>query len=454
MTHPPPTPARVRTRLARFVDARPEEVPALLLAFSYHLLILTSYFILRPIRDEMGVAGGVSNVPLLWTGTLLATLAAQPLYAALVRRLPRTRFIPYTYWFFIANLALFYLALGAVGATGNVWTGRVFYVWSAVFNLFITTVFWSLMVDIFGDAAGRRLFGFIAAGGSLGAILGSAVTAGLVERLGQRPLLLVSAGLLQLAVLCVNRLAAQGGGGAAGARGPGQAGAAVDVEPAVVGGALWAGVGHVLRSRYLTLLALFLVFFTIGSSFLYIQQAAIVEAAITDRAARTAFFARVDLAVNVMAIVGQAWLTARLVRWLGVTWALAVVPLLSVAGFLALAVTPTLWTLTVVQAARRAANFAAARPVRELLYTAVSREDKYKAKSFIDTFVYRLGDQLGAWANVGLGAVGLGLAGVSLAGAAISLLWLASALWLGRRYAALTGAPAPRPGAHAVELTA
>lgn len=439
MTHPPPTPARVRTRLARFVDARPEEVPALLLAFSYHLLILTSYFILRPIRDEMGVAGGVSNVPLLWTGTLLATLAAQPLYAALVRRLPRTRFIPYTYWFFIANLALFYLALGAVGATGNVWTGRVFYVWSAVFNLFITTVFWSLMVDIFGDAAGRRLFGFIAAGGSLGAILGSAVTAGLVERLGQRPLLLISAGLLQLAVLCVHRLAAEGAGGTAGAPASGTVAAAVDVEPAVVGGALWAGVGHVLRSRYLTLLALFLVFFTIGSSFLYIQQAAIVEAAITDRAARTAFFARVDLAVNVMAIVGQAWLTARLVRWLGVTWALAVVPLLSVAGFLALAVTPTLWTLTVVQAARRAANFAAARPVRELLYTAVSREDKYKAKSFIDTFVYRLGDQVGAWANPLLAALGLSMTGIALVAAPLSLLWALNGWWLGRRHAGMAG---------------
>ncbi|MBK8003812.1 MAG: MFS transporter [Gemmatimonadetes bacterium] len=385
---PPPGP-RLATGIARLVGARPEEVPALLLAFGYHLLILTSYFILRPIRDEMGVAGGVSNVPLLWTGTLLATLAAQPLYAALVRRLPRSRFIPYTYWFFIANLGLFYLALGATGAAGNVWIGRVFYVWSAVFSLFTTTVFWSLMVDLFGDGAGRRLFGVIAAGGSLGAILGSAVTAGLVESLGQRPLLLVSAGLLGLAVVCAHHLAATGGAG----RGPspeaGTADPAAGVEPAVVGGNLWAGVGHVLRSRYLTILACFLVFFTIGSSFLYIQQAAIVEAAITDRAARTAFFARVDLAVNVMAIVGQAWLTARLVRWLGVTWALAVVPLLSVAGFLALAVTPTLWTLVVVQATRRAANFAAARPVRELLYTAVSREDKYKAKGFIDTFVYR-----------------------------------------------------------------
>lgn len=453
MTQRPSTSPRFATRLARFVEARPEEVPALLLAFGYHLLILTSYFILRPIRDDMGVAGGVSNVPLLWTGTLAATLVAQPLYAALVRRLPRTRFIPYTYWFFISNLGLFYLALGATGAAGNVWVGRVFYVWSAVFNLFITTVFWSLMVDLFGDAAGRRLFGFIAAGGSLGAILGSAVTAGLVESLGQRTLLLVSAGLLQLAVLCVHRLARPGMTGAGGDRGREVAG----VEPAVVGGELWAGVGHVLRSPYLTVLALFLVFFTIGSSFLYIQQAAIVEAAIVDRAARTAFFARVDLAVNVMAIVGQAWLTARLVRWLGVTWALAVVPLVSVAGFLALAVAPLLWTLVAVQAIRRAANFAAARPVRELLYTAVSREDKYKAKGFIDTFVYRLGDQIGAWSNAGLGALGLGLAGISMAGAGISLLWLASALWLGRRYTRLTGAPdgaEASPGAPIVELTA
>ena len=202
---------------------------------------------------------------------------------------------------------------------------------------------------------------------------------------------------------------------------------------AVIGGSAFAGITRLLRSPYLLGICLFMLLFTIGSTFLYFEQVRIAEGYFADRALRTAFFAKVDLAVNVITLVGQVWLFSRLMRWLGVTTMLALLPLLSVAGFLALAASPTISVLVVFYVLRRAGNFAVARPSREVLYTVIAREDKYKTKTFVDTFVYRLGDQVGAWGEAALGALGLGLAGVSLVAAPLSFLWLTIAVWLGRR---------------------
>ena len=440
------------TRLtARFVSAEPGELRALWLAFLYYFLVLSSYYILRPIRDEMAVAGGVENIPLLWTGTLVAMLLVQPIFALLVARWPRRRFVPWTYHFFGINLLIFFLLLRAGGADQGIWIGRIFYVWVAVFNLFITSVFWAFIVDIFGESQSKRLFGFIAAGGSTGAILGSSITAFLAVPLGPINLLIVSALILEIAVLCVlalGRIQAQVEARArigAHLRAP-----EVDPDHAVIGGSAFAGITHALRNPYLLAIAGFIILFTIGSSFLYIQQAELVGQAFADRAQRTAFFARVDLATNVLTFVGQIYLFSRLMRWLGVPGMLALIPIVSIIGFGALALAPTLGVLVAFNIVRRAGNFAVARPTREVLYTVVAREDKYKAKSFIDTFVYRLGDQVGAWGEAGLGLLGLGVAGVAMVAVPLNVLWLLLALWLGwqqvrisrARTAAAAAAPA------------
>ena len=440
-----PRPGIAGRLLARFVDARTDELAALGIAFAYYFVVLTSYYIIRPIRDEMGVASGVENLPWLFTGTLLGMLVAQPLFGALVARFPRRRFVPFTYRFFALNLVLFFVLLRALPEGQGIWVGRVFYVWTAVFNLFVTSVFWALLVDVFGEAQSRRLFGFIAGGGSVGAILGSTITATLSVRLTPATLLLVSAVLMEVAVWFVYLLNNAGSkvrrtgelAPEAPARARGRP--APIAGEAVIGGSAWAGITRLLRSPYLLGICGFMLLFTIGSTFLYVEQARIAGATFADRALRTAFFAKVDLAVNVITLVGQVWLFSRLMRWLGVTAMLALIPALSVAGFLALAAAPTIAVLVAFNVIRRAGNFAVTRPTREVLYTVIAREDKYKAKTFVDTFVYRLGDQLGVWGEAALAALGLGVAGVSLVAAPLSFLWLTIAVWLGRRQQQLAG---------------
>jgi AAA family ATP:ADP antiporter len=205
------------------------------------------------------------------------------------------------------------------------------------------------------------------------------------------------------------------------------------VEEAPIGGGVLSGITHVVRTPYLLNVGVFLLLFSISSTFLYFQQAAIVSGAFKDRAAQTQFFATVDFLVNCLALVIQLFLTARIVGWLGVALTLAMLPMLTIAGFGALALLPTVMAVATFQVIRRAVDYAVARPARELLYTVASREDRYKAKSFIDTVVYRIGDQLGAWSTALLRAVGLGVTQVSLAAIPLAALWLVNALWLGRR---------------------
>jgi AAA family ATP:ADP antiporter len=419
-------------RLLRpLVAVRREEVHVLLIGTAYLFFAFASWYVLRPIRDEMGVAGGVDNLKWLFGATLLATLAIQPLWGAAVARWSRHTVITAAYRCFALAWVGFFVAFRAAGPAAQVWIGRAFFVGATVFALFVVSVFWSLLADVLRDDAGKRLFGFLAAGGTLGAIAGGATTAGLVERLGSAPLLLVSAVLLEVAARCARRLSRR-----ADADLPGQDGA--DRRP--VGGGWLAGISHVLSSPYLLGLAAFLLLYTIGSTFLYFLQARIVEEAFADRAARTVFFAQLDMVVNVATLVLQAGVTGRLLARLGVTPMLALLPALSIAGFVALGFAPTLAVLAAFQVARRATNFAVARPAREVLYIPLAREDKYKAKNFLDTTVYRFGDQVGAWADAGLAALGLGIAGIAGAAAPVAAVWLALALWLGRRHARLVGA--------------
>lgn len=422
-------------------DIRPGEGGPVLWASLYFFCLLAGYYIIRPLRDEMAVEGGVENLPWLFTGTLLAMLAVNPMFGALVARLPRVRFITLTYRFFSANTLVF-LALLWLLPEHSVWTGRAFYVWTSVFNLFIVSVFWSFMVDLFRSSTASRLFGLIAAGGTLGGVAGSAFTALLAERIPTMLLLPMVVLFLEAALYCMRRLTGLTAGadsGALGARtGPGQ-----DFRPAdppypaaVIGGSPFAGIRLALSSPYLLGISIFMLLFTLTATFLYFQQAELVQANYADRAARTAFFARIDLAVNGLTVLTQLFLTGRIIRGLGVTLTLAALPAASLAGFLWLGLYPTLAMMVAFQVVRRAGNFAVARPARELLYTVLPREAKYKAKAFIDTFMYRAGDQAGAWSYAGLTAAGLTLAGVSFVAVPLSAVWLAVAWWLGRSFRA------------------
>ncbi|HEX6769552.1 MAG TPA: MFS transporter [Candidatus Binatia bacterium] len=411
------------------IDVRPAELRALGWSWLYIIAVFSAYYILRPIRDEMGVAGGVENLQWLFTGTLFGMIAVNPPFAALVAKLPRVKFIGLSYRFFAVNLLAFVVLLQMASGEQSVWIGRLFFIWTSIFNLFVVSVFWALMVDVFDTEQGKRLFGFIAAGATIGGIVGSSLTAALAKQVPATYLLLASAMLLEFAVFCVGRLA--------------RLSSSLSVRPAgqreesPIGGSILSGFSHALKSPYLVNVSLFLLLFAITSTFLYFQQAEIARKYFTDRGARTAFFARVDLSVNLLTLGAQLFVTAAAIKRIGVALTLALLPLLSIVGFGTLAWAPTIGALVAFQVIRRAGNFAFARPAREVLFTVVPREDKYKAKSFIDTVVYRLGDQVGAWSYAGLGALGLAMTGVSIVAVPISMLWLTNSLWLGRKQKSL-----------------
>jgi AAA family ATP:ADP antiporter len=298
----------------------------------------------------------------------------------------------------------------------------------------VVSVFWALMVDVFDSEQGKRLFGFLAAGATVGAIAGSALTASLVRELGATTLFLTSIVLLEVAVFAVRRLSQLAD----------TLHHKAATREAPIGGSVLAGISHTLRSPYLLNVCLFLILFTVTSTFLYFQQATIARDYFPDRASRTAFFAQVDVLVNVLTLCIQLFFTARILRRFGVALTLGILPLFTLLGFAALAAAPAIAVLVAFQVLRRAANFALARPTRELLYTVIPREDKYKAKSFIDTVVYRAGDQVGSWSYLLLSAMGLGIAGVAVVAVPLSALWLLNSLWLGRRCKALTPSPSSR----------
>lgn len=409
------------------IDIRPHERPLVGWCWLYIFSVLSSYYILRPIRDQAGVAGGVNNLQWLFTATLIGMLVLNVPFAYLVKTLPRRRFIPITYHFFVTNIVGFAVLFHWSDAAQAVWIGRIFFVWVSVFNLFVVSVFWQMNVDIFSPEQGKRLFGLIAAGATLGAIVGSGTTAVLARHVPPMVLLLGSALLLEIAVLSARRLSFLS--------------AALDQRPASggaeapIGGSVLAGITRALGSPYLLNVSAFLLLFAITSTFLYFEQAAIVSRSFTDRGAQTAFFATIDLLVNVLTLIVQIFLTGPLVLALGVTLPLALLPALTVVGFGVLALAPALMAIATLQVVRRAADYAITRPAREVLYTVVSREDRYKTKSVIDTVVYRLGDQLGAWSVAGLRVGGLAGSQISLVVIPIAVVWLLNAVWLGRRQA-------------------
>lgn len=405
-----------------------------LAGFLWFASLLGGYFLLRPIRDEMGAAGGVQQLPWLFLGTLLATLAIAPIFAALVSKLPRGALVRGCLRGLALCLLGFWAALKGAPADWQPLIGRVFFIWLSVYNIFIVSLFWSVMADRCSTDQARRLYGLFAAGGTTGALLGSLVTATLVERIGTAALLLIAAALLELGLIAYGRLADP-----ARQRDPLQARQAAEA----VGGDLWGGLRAVFASPYLLGIAALMLLYAIGSTWLYFLQAELVADALPDREARTAWFARVDAWVNGLTLLLQLTVTAALWRRVGLWLLLAAVPLISLAGFAALAAAPTLAVLALVQISRRVAQFAFSSPAREALYVPLPREAKYKAKNLIDTVVFRSGDQAGAWSHTGLVALGLGSTGIALAALPLSAVSLALALALAAAHRRRTEPAAP-----------
>lgn len=419
---------RVIDALTRLAHAEPGEIGASLRSFACFFCLLCGYYVLRPLRDEMGVEGGVENLPWLFSATFLAMLAAVPIFGFAASRLPRRRLVPWTYLFFIASILGFYALFSAGVAPRAV--ARAFFVWISVFNLFAVSLFWSLMADLFRPGQAQRLFGFVSAGGSAGALAGPALTASHAARLGTAGLLLVSCALLGLALVCVRSLIR---------RAPRNS-AACPAEPAdFIGGTTWSGISVIARSPYLLGIVAYVLLYSVLFGFAYLELARLVSLTFHDSAERTALFARVDLAVNVLTLIGQLFVVGKLVEKVGVGVALALLPGLGLVGFAAIGIVPLLSVLVVFQVLRRAADYAVARPAREMLFTVLSREAKYKSKNFIDTVVFRGGDAAGGWIYAALKAVGLNLAGLAAAAIPGTLLWLAVGLWLGRQNARLRG---------------
>lgn len=473
------------------LGVRPGEHAAVVAAFGFFFCLFASYFMLRPVRETMGIAGGVQNLQWLFTATFVVMLAAIPLYGLCSSRLPRRRFVPWVYAFFIANLLAFALATRA--RPDDVWLARVFYVWLSVFNLFVVSVAWSLMADVFRPEQARRLFPVIAAGASVGGLTGPLLSGWLVEPIGLTGLMLLSAVLLAATLpgcAWLFRWRARAGAGAgagagawtgagagagAGTRsaagpgvgasalpqrdaaaGPGtadHAGATRDDPRDPIGGSLLAGLTLIARSRYLLGIALFVILLSTASTFLYFEQARLVAETFPDRTEQTRVFSAIDAIVQAATIAIQLFFSGQVARRYGVTALLTVVPLAVAGGFVLLAIWPVFGVLAGVMVLRRVGEYALVRPGREMLFTVVDAETKYKAKNVIDTMVYRAGDAVSAWVKTGIDALAGHPAVVALTGAVLALVWGLLGWWLGRRHQgaadlpARTASPPPEPAA-------
>jgi AAA family ATP:ADP antiporter len=414
----------MRTRIAALLDVDLSEVPAVLAGWAMFFLLFTGYFMLRPVRETMGIAGGVDNLQWLFTATFLATLLALPLFGWIASKAQRRRILPWTYAFFVLNLVVF--ATVFVRDPDSVWNARTFYVWLSVFNLLAISLAWSVLADLLPLARAKSLFALIAAGASLGGLTGPILGTLLVAPVGHAGLLMLAALLLAgSAVMSVwlqhwrdrNPLR--------------QDEIAPRKQP--LGGNVLAGATEVLRSRYLAVIALFVVLLAIVSTFLYFEQARLVAETFPDRTRQTQVFGLIDTVVQSLTILIQLFLTGRIAQRFGVVVLLAGVPLLMAAGFLWLALAPVFAVLAVVMIARRVGEYALVRPGREMLFTVVAPEEKYKAKNFIDTVVYRGGDAVGGWVKRGLDVLAEHAALAMTIGTVIALAWAAAGLYLGRK---------------------
>jgi AAA family ATP:ADP antiporter len=424
---------------AKVVDVKANEVRALWLGFAFHFLILTGYYITKPIRDSIGASSSMEALPWMFTATLVAMLISNAAFAAIVARMSRRRFIPLAYGFFIFVFGLFFIAMRSRPAAEQVWVGRGFFVWVSVFNLFNTAVFWAFMTDLFTVEQGKRLYGFIAVGGTLGAILGAYITKHYVSEIGPANVLVIAAAMFAIAGFLVRFFPSGFTAEDKGAK-----------PEAPIGGSVWSGISHISRSPYLMGLAATILLYTTTSTWAYFQQSDLAREAFKTPGDRTQFLASLEIWVNTITVLIQIFLTGRLLKWFGVAFTLVALPFLSMVGFGAMGIGASLAMLAVFQVARRAAAYALMRPSREILFTVLRREDKYKVKSITDTLGYRTGDQLGAWSYRGFHDLGLGLNAISWVAVPVTAVWVALSVWLARKQRELADAQAKRDQAETI----
>jgi AAA family ATP:ADP antiporter len=417
----------LKAAVQRLVDVRDEEIGAMLWATAYGFCILFSYYVLRAVRDEISTTNR-GDLQVLWTAVFLVMLVAVPLYSWVASRYQRGVFVPLANRFFIACLVAFFASLYVLPMGARPWIDRAFYVWTSVFALFVVTVFWGLMADCFRNEQARRLFGFIAVGSSLGGIAGSALTAGLAEIVPRFTLLLLACVPLEAASWFALVLHRRFGGRSDAREGTTSGGNGRRTASEPLGGTALSGIGVIFRSRYLLGIAGFIVLMSFASTVLYFLQANLVGRAIADRGVRTAFFAKIDLAVNLLTILFQVYLTGRIIKAVGIGVSLALVPVAVAVGFVALGTYPLLAVLVALQVAYRAGRYGITKPAREVLFTVVPREEKYKSKAFLDAAVYRGADLANGWAFAGLQALGLSLGAIALVAAPLAAVWRGAAV--------------------------
>ncbi|MFT5517384.1 MAG: AAA family ATP:ADP antiporter [Rhodothermales bacterium] len=409
----------------RLVPVRDDEIKALIWATLYGFCIFTAYYILRPVRDEISSADR-GNLQIIWTAVFFVMLAAVAAYSWLTTRVARGRFVPLVNRFFLLNLLGFYAALVLLPDSLRPWIDRFFYVWASVFALFAVTVYWGFFADLFKSEQAKRLYPFIAFGASAGAIVGSSISAFLAGYLPEFGLLLAACVPLEIASWCVVVLNRDNVG----------RGSAPDArrDKPLTGNAL-SGMRAVARSGYLQGIMLFILLMTFASTVLYFLQADLIaDAFADDRTARTAFYAKIDLVVNIVTTLLQLFVTARIIKWIGLAASLVFLPAVTALGFIGMGLFPTLTVLVVLQVLYRAGRYGLAKPAREVLFTIIGREEKYQTKAFLDAAVYRGGDLVSGWVYSGLAAVGLSLGAIALVAAPVAGVWAVVAFRLGRSH--------------------
>jgi ATP:ADP antiporter, AAA family len=408
----------------------PPEIKAVVLSFVYFFFLMTSYFILRPLRDTMGTVYGVAHLQELFTGTFIVSFIVAPIYAGFASRIRLATFLPWVYGFIALTMIVFYLLFRTVA--NDRWVAAAFFVWTSTFNLLTISVFWSLMADTFSRSQAKRLFGFIAAGGTVGTISAPAFTVLFVNAVGTNTLLLISAAGFAVTAFLVRLVEAEKRALAATGKEAQQT--SLDHK---LGGNPFDGFTLLFKSRYLMMIALFILLMTTISTVIYFQLQDLITHDFATRAARTRAFATIDLATNSIAVFIQLFGTGRFIQRFGVTAGLLLNPIIMVVAFLAVAFSPVLMVLGTIQVVRRFSEYAIAKPSRDMLFTVVDQQAKYKAKNVIDTVVYRFGDLTSAWLSAAV--LPFGVAGLAVAGVVVSAVWFPIAYVLGKRYESARG---------------
>ena len=417
--------------LQTFTNVRRDELSRTLVAGLFFFFVLSALMVVRPAREALGMQRGIEAIRWLFFGTLFVTLLVNPIFGWLVSRFKRQVFISTTYLFFALGLLAFYFLL-VFGPThvGQI-SGQVFYVWFSVFNLFATMLFWALMTDSFTKEQSERLFGAISLGGTLGAIFGPWLASQLAKPYGTSTLLLVAAGFLVLATLCAWWMSVLCRSSAPGTEAIRSNTPAEQPTENPIGGNAWAGLRAVVRSPFLLGISAYVLILAVVATLLYFTRLQMVAALALDTDTRTETFARIDFYTQVATFVLQGFLTSHLIKRFGIAFTMALLPLTVMFGFVGLAVVGSLAALIAAESSFKAVQRGVMRPARETLFTNTAREDRYKAKAFIDTFVYRGGDALGAQTEGLLKSLGMGLAGLAWFAIPLALVWMVLGLWLG-----------------------